>query len=181
MSLPAPFEEPSKVVIQRANLKPIDPDDKPNWWRSFVDDLRAFIGMKPLYLSERWAEAKVGALEVKVESEKVDNEVKLIRAKMDYEEVMAEVREKDRESAARAEKEKAVAEYIGAQTRHHTALARLLEKASRAKQMSPDEARAWLEETQRKIELNHGGCVEYKLPDLPPPAEPEPPKAPGPG
>jgi hypothetical protein len=178
MSL-VPYDEPEQNVVQWAELKPIDPADKLGWWRSFFDDVRAFVGMKPLYLSERWAEAKVASLEVKVESEEVDNEVKLLRAKMDYEKVMAEVREKDRESAAKAEKEKAVAEYVGAQTRVLTAQSRLLEKASKAKQMSPDEARAWLEETQRKIELLHGGCVEYKLPELPSPAgtgSPEPPE-----
>jgi hypothetical protein len=101
MSL-APYDKPEQTVVQKSDLKPIDPTDKPSWWLRFLNDVRTTIGMKPLSLSERWAEAKVRTQEVKVESEEIDKEIKLLKAKQEFEETMAKVRQMDRESAAKA-------------------------------------------------------------------------------
>jgi hypothetical protein len=155
MSL-VPYEDPEPVIIHRSELKPSDPSDPPSRWRQFLDAVRAAVGLKPLYLCERWAEARVRKEEVKTESDELDNEIKLLKAKQEYELITAKVREQD-----------AKTKQIEAKTLGMRAQTRLMEKAAKAAQISPAEADAWLASIKQRIELEHGGHIEVELPEPP--------------
>ena len=64
-------------------LKPAGRRGSPSRWTWLIDALRRIIGLKPLYLAERWADAKV-------RQEEATADAKLLAAKADYERVMAE-------------------------------------------------------------------------------------------
>jgi polyhydroxyalkanoate synthesis regulator phasin len=141
-------------------------------------------------LADRYAEAKVVDREY-------DPQIKLLNARMEYEKVMAEVRERDRKSEAEAEEKRAVAgerraaaegkraetkvtksraRAETAKARQEETRARLAEKVERlvkAGELGPEGAMEWLEEIIGKIEFQHGGRVEVKLPALPGQVKPE--------
>jgi len=159
----APSDPPDQVVAQRTEFQPIDRRDPPGRWRRFVDFLRVNIGLKPLDLAERWAEAKVFTQEVEAQA-------RLYQAKAEYERVMAEARRIERESKAKAERDGAEAKRLRAQARQATADARTREKAARliaAGNRSPEEAAAKLRAIIEQLELLHGGRVEFQLPEPP--------------
>jgi len=162
MSLPIPYDEAERDVVQRVDLKPRDASDPPNRWRKFLDDLRAIIGAKSLYLCERLAEAKIRAQEVQVETIEVENEIKLLKARQEYEEVMARRRQSELEAAAKADKEKALADQVRARTQALETVTRSAAKALDGRKMSRDEARIWLAAVVQQIEV-HGGSVDIDI------------------
>ena len=160
MSL-APSDPPGEIVAQRTEFKPLDRRDPPSRWRRFVDFLRVNIGLKPLHLAERWAEAKVF-------NEEVEAQAKLYQAKAEYEKVLAEAHRIERESKAKAEKDEAEAKRLRAQARQEAADARIREKAARlmeASNLSPQEAIERLLAIREQLELLHGGRAEFQLPE----------------
>jgi hypothetical protein len=145
------FEEPEQAIIQRSELKPKDPKDQPSRWWRFINGLKTTIGLRPLYLTERFAEAKVCSIET-------DNQVKLLNAKKDYELAMVE-----------AEKKRQEATLLGAQAREKNAEAHIKELVHtymETKLLPPEEI---LEKVNSLLSqfASFGGCAEIKFPELP--------------
>ncbi len=103
-----PSKEPG-TVVQQTQLGPSDPKDERNWWHKFVNFLRQNIGLKPLYLAERFAEARV-------RKEEVEAEKTLLEAKSIYEMTVATAKKIELESEGQYAKDMAVAESIKANT-----------------------------------------------------------------
>jgi hypothetical protein len=148
-----PAERPSdELVVQESVLRPINPQDKPSRWKRFLNGLRTTIGLKPLYLAERFATAKV-------RKEEIDNDIKLVNAKLEFQKTMAEMRRLERESKSKSAETKAKTKKIQVETQiQEWALEQL-----KAKNLSPEEAANHLAEIIQKIELIHGGRVEIPL------------------
>lgn len=163
-----PFEDPPEVTVQKTELKPLDPKDSRNLWQRFVDGLRQHIGLKPLYLTERFAVARIREVESANESREVDNQVKLLQAKLEYERFQVEARQA--EQSLELERQKA-AEDIRLkkeQTKREKANRNLSEQAAKllsAAQQTREEAIEVLKDVIARIEL-HGGDVEINLPEL---------------
>lgn len=141
-------DDNSELVAQRTELSPTDKNENPGIWLSFTNFIRQNIGLKPLWLSERWAEARVRSLEI-------DNEVRLLNAKLQYGATMAEVRHKHAETDA-----------LQHTSTSNDQLHDLIALQIQQEQMSPDELRERLQKIISKIEM-HGGCVEFGLPEDP--------------
>jgi predicted oxidoreductase len=158
-----PSDKPTELVISKVELRPIKPADKPGIWWKFLNSLRQTVGMKPLELVVRFGEAKVVAKELDNDSKDVDNQVKLLQAKADYERVQAEIRERDRASQAKADREAVV-------TRGMAAGAQIQEWAAqqlKARKKTPDQLAGDLMAIKHQIEVVHGGRVELELPPVP--------------
>lgn len=108
-----PDDAPAPVAISQTELKPVKAADDPSLWRKFVNSVRQTIGLKPLELAVRIAEAEVASREI-------ENQVKLLKAKQEYERVQAEI-----------QKTKAEAAEIRTKTRSKKARARIQEVAAR--------------------------------------------------
>ena len=144
-------EEPEQAIIQRSELKPKDPKDKSNRWWRFIIGLRTTIGLKPLYLTERFAEAKVCSIET-------DNQVKMLNARKDFELAMVEVEKKRQEATL-----------LGAQAREKNADAHIKELAANymeTKKLPPEEILEKVKSLMSQI-ASYGGCAEIKFPELP--------------
>lgn len=166
MSL-APQNEPQSAIVQRADLKPNDPKDPPSAWQSFVNGLRRLIGCRSLELSDRYAEARVCIAEAEAEGIRIENEIKLLKARQEFEEAAARAAQIRSQTEADAKKASADAKVKAAQSRSINANTRVTElalKLLKAGEMSPAEAREWLEESMQRIAL-HGGTVELQLPE----------------
>lgn len=112
------FEEPTAPVsISKTVLEPQKPTDNPSMFVKFVNFVRQNIGLKPLELAERFAEAEARKREAQADSFEVDNQVKLLKAKQEYELVQAEIRRMDMEAAGKSEQAKEEAKKICAKTR----------------------------------------------------------------
>lgn len=151
-------DEPELHIAQRAALRPDNPRDHPTRWRRFLDFLRTRIGMKPLWLAERWAEARVAAMET-------DNSAKLLAAKKDYELAMSEIRRAEsrgRIDDADAELLRAKAKSTLADAKVKEAVARLIE----ARNEPPEQSLINLEDVIQRL-LTHGAVVEVQPPELP--------------
>ena len=134
-----------------------DARDSRSGWQKFIDGLRQSVGLKPLYLAERWAEAKV-------RQEEIDAEARLLEAKANYELAMAEVRKMEREGQSKQQIDEAIAGFIRSQTDTPEIVLSIIQNLSDASTLAPGEALANLEDVIKRIEL-HGGAVEVDLPD----------------
>jgi len=159
MSL-VPLEDPHQTIVQKTTLGTVDPSDSPGAWRTFWDAVRTAIGLKPIHLAERFAKARIQVIEV-------DNEIKQLKAREEFEKTMAEVSKIKLDGQASAEKIKAEAQILRAKARQEKAKARVFELAARqieSRMLSPEEALERLLEIKEKIELVHGGAIEFQLP-----------------
>lgn len=151
-----PHEE-NELVVQRTDLEPFNRKDARSIWETFLDGIRATIGLKPLYLAERWAEAKV-------RQEEADATARLMEAKAKYELAAAEARKLQLEAEAAYAKGMAEADRIQIQNS-------LLAKASNplaaellaAGTRDAREAFEYMNRVIQQIEM-HGGVVEIELP-----------------
>jgi hypothetical protein len=94
MSLLTP-SGPEELVIQETQFASSDPQDPPGIWRAFVNYLRTKVGLDPPDLAKRYATAKVC-------KEEIDNQVKLLKVREEYELAMAEVERKRQEARDRS-------------------------------------------------------------------------------
>lgn len=159
-----PFEHqpPSPVSISCTQLTPKKPSDPPGLWQTFVDFVRKVLAAKSYQLTERFAEAEVQKREAEAESVRVDNEIKLLKAKQEYEQVQAEIRRQDLVARGEAEKAQAEADKLNAEVRSEKAMARIREAAAREierRKLPPEEAEKWLQQIIDKIR-SLGGEVE---------------------
>ncbi len=143
----------NRAVVQRTELQPLDPKDSRSRWQRFVDFLRQNIGLKPLYLAERYAEAKVRQEEAKARQEEVDADVRLLQAKVDYERALVEAEKMRRESAGKRAKDVAQAGLTKAVTR-----------LINAGELDCVEAIEELQAIIQRIQ-SQGGLVEFELPE----------------
>lgn len=151
------FPDDNELVVQNTNLSPIDPRDSRSGWQKFVDGLRQTIGLKPIHLAERWAEAKV-------RQEEVDAEARLLTAKANYELAMAQIRKMEREGQSKQEVDGAIADFIRQQSASPETVMSAVRHLRDASSQSPDEALEHLQDVIKKIEFQ-GGDVELDLPD----------------
>ena len=123
----------------------------------FIDSLRQTVGLKPLYLAERWAVAKVRQEEVNVDAT-------LLAAKAQYELATAEARRIELEAQAKYEKSMAEAERIRIFNElAATASSSLVANILSANTQTPDGALHNLMQVIQQIHM-HGGMVEMELP-----------------
>lgn len=165
--IPRPDEPAAPTAICKTDMGPISPADTRTSWQKFVDFIRQNVGLKPLDLAKRFGEAEARKREALAESQEVDNDVKLLKAKQEYELVQAEIRRRQLEAEGQAVKAKAEADEIRARTRSRKALARIQETAARAieaRSKTPEEA---MDEVNRLIERirDAGGDVEIDTKD----------------
>ncbi len=155
--IPHPDDPRSAVAVSKTELKPVKATDEPGLWRKFANFVRQNIGLKPLHLAERFAEAEI-------DSREAENHIKLLKAKGEYELVQAEIRRRDLEAEGQHEKVTAEAEQIRAKARSAKARARIAEAAARAierRGQTPEQAMKRLREIVDKIR-NLGGDVEIE-------------------
>jgi hypothetical protein len=82
-SCEGPFLVSQRLGYSVGPSKPADTRSSPSCWAKFVDALRRTIGLKPIHLVERWAEAKI-------RQEDATTDAKLLAAMADYERAKAE-------------------------------------------------------------------------------------------
>lgn len=139
-------EDEEQAVVQKTDLAPISKDDPPSKWKEFLNTIRTFVGMKPLYYADRFAEARVQEIEI-------ENQIKLIQAKGDYELKMAEAAKK------RAEAKKIESEIPQPTTSEDPQIATLL------KDHTIEEAWGMVQDLMNEIQLRRGS-VEIVPPNL---------------
>jgi hypothetical protein len=152
-------QDENQLVVQRTDMVPIDTKDSRGRWQRFIDGLRQHIGLKPLNLSERWAEAKV-------RQEEVGAEARLLAAKADYELKMAQARQIEVETNGLQAKNQASVEKLRAEASASDASARLVNELLDARKNGTDAALENLSLSITQIQL-HGGSVEFGLPSPP--------------
>ena len=153
MSL-VPAEKEPNPVIQRTELESIDKNEPAIRWAKFCRWVRKAVGRKPRELAERFAEAEV-------KSREIDNEIKLAKAKADYEKALAEARKIEREAEGNLELQRANAEKLKADARIKKAVARLIE----SKERDPAKIAKRLKVIIEQIRLA-GGSVEIEVNQL---------------
>lgn len=151
------FPNDNELVVQKANLSPIEQSDSRNGWQKFIDGVRQTIGLKPIHLAERWAEAKV-------RQEEVDSEARMLAAKANYELAMAQVRKMEREGQSKQDVDGAIADFIRQQSGSPEIVMSILKNLRDASSQSPEEALGHLQDVIKKIEFQ-GGDVELDLPN----------------
>ncbi|QDT42353.1 hypothetical protein Pan241w_24360 [Gimesia alba] len=139
-------QEEEQLVIQRTDLAPIEKNDPPSRYQRFLNQVRLFLGMKPLDLARRFTEARV-------RKEEIENEVKLIQAKADYELKMAE-----------AVKLRAEANQIKSEIKLPESDSDDPQLATMLQNHTPEEAMKKLQDIIDQIQIQHGGQVDLKLP-----------------
>lgn len=157
MSLPSDLPEP--ITIQKTDLSPARPSDSQSLWKKFIDGLRTAVGFKPVYLAERFAEARIATTEA-------ENEIKLLKAKQDYELVQAQIRQMDGTTEANRLDAETKARRANAEARRDESKARMMEwvvQQLKAGTLSREEAGERLREVISQIEM-WGGYVEFDLP-----------------
>lgn len=159
MSL-APPPKTDQTTLASVDLKPAASTDSPTIWRQFIDALRTAIGLKPIHLAQRYAEAKIETIEV-------TSQAAILRARQDYEEVMALISLRVRDGEANRAKVMAEARKLRAEARQDEAKARILELAARHledRSLSPGQAWEQVRSVLEKIESAYGGRAELQLP-----------------
>lgn len=163
--IPRDDDPPNATAISRTSLLPVNKGDRPSTWRWFCDGVRQLVGLKPLDLVMRFAEAEARKREAEAEGLEIENELKLLQARNDYELVQAEIRRQDLESQNKAEEARALTDRIRAETRTTAALASIHETAAREierRKASPQETRERLKGIVDKIR-SLGGEVEIQI------------------
>ncbi|MEK6258342.1 MAG: hypothetical protein AABP62_06945 [Planctomycetota bacterium] len=162
-----PEDTMPQTALTKIDVVPADPSDRPSLWRQFINCVRQSIGLKPLELSIRFVEAEVQRREAEAESQEVDNYVKLLKAKLEYDLIQAEIRHLDLQSDGQSKKAIAEEAKIRVETRSQAALCQIQEAAAREiarRDQTPAEAIRRFEEVLDKIR-NCGGCVNLSLND----------------
>lgn len=129
--IPRDDDPPNATAISRTSLIPVNKGDRPSTWRWFCDGVRQLVGLKPIDLVMRFAEAEARKREAEAEALEIENELKLQRAKQDYDLVQAEIRRRDLESQNKTEEANALNSKIRAEARTTVAVARIHEAAAR--------------------------------------------------
>ena len=148
-----------ELVVHKTELEPIDPGDSRSAWLKFVDGLRHTIGLKPLYLAERWTEAKV-------RQEEADADTRLLAAKAEYELAMAQARSLELAAQGKLARDVAEAGLLRAQANaidmaSNNVVAELMQSAS----ADPSEALENLKSVIEQIKML-GGNVGIDLLDV---------------
>lgn len=143
---PAIQQDEEQSIVQRTELAPINKEDPPSKFRKFLDTIRTFVGMKPLYLSERY-------LESVVQEKEIDNAVKLLEAIGNYE-VKHATAEKIRDQNKTSEPETTPKQPIATDKQVDNLL----------KKHSPEEAMKMLQDVMDKIQYTYNGRVELVPP-----------------
>lgn len=157
-----PEESGTPVAISKTDFQPVKSSDQAGVFRQFVNFVRLHIGLKPLELAIRFAEADVRKREAQTETIEVENQIKLLKAKQDYELIQSEIRRRDLEAEGKAELAKAEADKVRGRNRSSKAIARIQEAAAREierRNQSPEEAILRLKTIVDKIRAA-GGDVE---------------------
>lgn len=147
-----------KVVAQHSELIPVDKKDDRSGWIKFLDTIRMFVGMKPLYLLERVAEAKVRNLEVDVEAKEIANKKEFLDAKLKFEIVSSQIRKNDAETDQIRQNPEHVAKVDPEEIK------KLKEFAENAAQQTKEEILGELEALITEIAID-GASVEIKAPE----------------
>lgn len=154
MSL-VPSNQPD-TVVQQTEFEPADAKDTRTAWQKFVDAIRQSIGLKPLYLAERWAVARV-------RNEEIDADAKLLDATAKYELAAATAKQIALQAEGKHAKDMAIAKLIESKTKDTpdpNTVVELLE----AGDISIEDALANLESIAQQIRM-HGGSVELRITD----------------
>lgn len=160
--IPRDGENVTPVSISKTELAPINPKDPPGLLKRLWDFVRVNIGLKSLDMAERFGEAEIRNREADAASKEVDNQVKLLKAKQEYEQVQAEIRRLDERAKADAAKTKAETEALRAKTKATKNLTKVQELAIREierRNQTPEEAMDRLKAIVDKIR-DAGGDVE---------------------
>jgi hypothetical protein len=151
-------DAPKKTALQKADLKPDDVTYKPGRWTTCINFLRIHVGMLPLDLSKRWAEAKVCQEEEKAYEKHIENEVKLIKARQEFEQVRLELRKQRTEIRSIAAEARSKEE--------DARIKRLVRIQLEASGQTSEEAVEHLKSVMKQIEFA-GGHVDLELPEPP--------------
>lgn len=164
-NLPPPERE--EIIVGRTDLVPHDSVDKPSLWRRFIDGIRTVIGLKPLYLAEEWARAKVLEVETSAEKNTLDSQAKLLEAKAAYELAIAEARARTLGAEGQHAKDMAEAQLLETKSRLLASpeVQELSEQLIQGEDMEVADALDKLELLMQRILMN-GGVVELAIPDL---------------
>ena len=157
MSLMPSEEEEEGCVISRTDLVPADKCDDPGCWERFKRFFRQHIGLKPLWLSQEYATARVEQEKAKARLMNAKAAATLQKGRGEYLKLLAEARSIERDSKVRETLAEASAEESGLK-------ADLLRRLLTAKDLSPEEAFEAYESIKSRIELL-GGAVEIDLGD----------------
>lgn len=174
--IPRSDDQPSAVAVSETQVGPKRSNDSPNLWVRCWNSVRTHIGLKPLHLVERIAEAQTRSKEVDVESKEIDNRLKLIKAKQEYELIQSYIRINEMKAAGELEKVQAEIDAIRGKVRSKKKQERIEKAAERelAKRgQSPDQAMEEMLKLISKVEAA-GGAVEFVIPEEIPPEEDEP-------
>ena len=147
-------EKENELVVQNTNLQPVEPSDDRSAWQAFVDALRTTIGLKPIYLAERWSTAKV-------RQEEADADAKLLEARAKFEIAAAEAQRIRLEAEGNYEKDMAIAQYIRTQSSGESDAGSLVQRMIDASSKSTDECANDVIAIIEEIRLL-GGTVEVE-------------------
>jgi hypothetical protein len=145
---------PPNTIVQQTEFEPADPKDTRTAWQAFVDAIRQSVGLKPLYLAERWAVARV-------RNEEIEADGKLLDARAKYELAAATAKQIALQAEGQYAKDIAIAKLIESKTRNTpdpNSVIELLE----ARETSVDDALANLESIAQQIRML-GGSVEIRI------------------
>lgn len=151
--------EETKLPVQRTDYGPRNLRDRPSWWRRFCDGVRQTIGLKPLYLAEEFARAKIDRERAAAEQERASGRAremeaaaKLVEAGAQYQLARAKA-----DAIGRGEAElKPGSRDDGVDDLVRTLLA--------GRRMSPGDAQQQVLDAIKRIELQ-GGSVEIDVSD----------------
>lgn len=144
----------NELVVQNTELEPVDSKDERSIWYRLLDTLRTTIGLKPLYLAERWTTARI-------RNEEVNADTTLLAARAQFELAAAEAHRIQLEAEGRFQKDTAIAEYIRRTNSNDDDVSALVQGLLEAASRSPDDCATDLLSVIERIQLL-GGTVEIE-------------------
>ncbi len=146
-----PHDDQKKEVAHQLQIRS-EKKPRPGLWKRFVDGVRQTIGLKPLHLAERWAEAEIAVREAEASKSVYEGMATFENAKA----ARLKAEGEHRRDCAAADNTAAKTELVRVMT----------EKLEGADKLDPQEAR---ENLRRAIEAiqREGGTVEIEFPQLP--------------
>ena len=155
------FPEETKLPVKRTDYGPRDLNDKPRWWRRFCDGIRQTIGLKPLYLAEEFARARIDRERADAEgarasgrAEEMQAAAKLVEASAQYKLARAKS-----DAILRGEADRPA-------LKRHDGVDRLVETILEGRELSPAQAQRQFLDAISRIKLK-GGVVEFDLTEQP--------------
>ena len=82
----------NEIAVARTTVGPENPQDSRSLWDKFVDGVRQAVGFKPVFLSEKWAEAKIRQENAKAMRDEAEAVARVLEARSNYEAKMAKIR-----------------------------------------------------------------------------------------